>query len=188
MENTLKKIKGIYPLKEEHLALLTSQLRRKTYAKNEVIIRANKVEPYLYFIEKGAAMAFSEGIDNKVIFWFGFEGDIMMSYNSYVNQTPGYENIELLEDSVVYELRTDILIDLYNSHTALSNWGRKLAELELIKTEERYIATLFKSAAVRYQELLQHYPSLIKRVQLGHIASYLGITQVTLSRIRSEIR
>lgn len=186
MENTIKAIHRIYPLQEEEVTLIVEQLVPKKFFKNDLIIRAEKVERSLYFLEKGAAMAYSDGKDNKVVFWFGFEGDIVLSYNSYINNTPGYENIEILEDSLVYEMKTAVLDKLYQNHIGLANWGRKFAELELIKTEERYIARLFKSASVRYQELLQNYPLLVRRVQLGHIASYLGITQVTLSRIRAE--
>ena len=70
----------------------------------------------------------------------------------------------------------------------IANWGRKFAEQELIKTEERLISKQFKNATERYLELLNTNKDLIKRVQLGHIASYLGITQVSLSRIRATIK
>ncbi|MDO7743336.1 MAG: Crp/Fnr family transcriptional regulator [Pedobacter sp.] len=186
MEHTLNTIKSIYPLQDKHLQLLYAQLKRIELPKNHLIFHAQKVERSLYFIEKGIARAYLDGMDNRITFWFGMEGDVMFSYHSYINGKPGYENIELLENSILYELKTDSLIQLFNTHTELANWGRKLAELELIKTEERYIARLFKSASERYQELQASYPALINRIQLGHIASYLGVTQVTLSRIRSE--
>ncbi len=93
-----------------------------------------------------------------------------------------------MEDSVLYRIANSTLQELYLHYIGLSNWGRKLAELELIKTEERLINRQFKTAAERYHELISNAPSLIKRVQLGHIASYLGITQVTLSRIRAELK
>lgn len=186
MQNTLKKIKSIYPLEEEHLSLLLSALKCMEFPKNHLLIKAGKIEPVLYFIETGIARAYIDGRDQRITFWFGMEGDVVLSYNSYINGKPGYENIELLENSKVYEINNAALEELYQKHASLANWGRKLAELELIKTEEHYISKLFKPAKERYRELLQLYPSLIKRVQLGHIASYLGVTQVTLSRIRAE--
>ena len=188
MENTLAKIKSIYPLAPVHLNLLLNELRYLELPKNQLIISAGKTERSLYFMESGIARAYLDGADNRITFWFGMEGDLMFSYHSYINNQPGYEHIELLSNSKVYELKTEALVNLYNQHTALANWGRKLAELELIKTEERYIARLFKPAKERYIELLQAYPDLVQRIQLGHIASYLGVTQVTLSRIRAEIR
>lgn len=188
MKNTLAKIKSIYPLTDTHLNLLLDELKVTELPKNHLIISAGKIERSLYFIESGIARAYLDGPDNRITFWFGMEGDLIFSYHSYINNQPGYEHIELLENSKVYELKTEALINLYNQHTELANWGRKLAELELINTEERYIARLFKSARERYIELMQTYPTLVQRIQLGHIASYLGVTQVTLSRIRAEIR
>jgi CRP-like cAMP-binding protein len=100
----------------------------------------------------------------------------------------GYENIELLENSELYRLATHNLQKLFLEDVQIANWGRKFAEQELIKTEERFISGQFRTATERYVELLQNNPGLIQRVQLGYIASYLGITQVTLSRIRASIK
>jgi CRP-like cAMP-binding protein len=186
LEHTLKKIKSIYPLEEGPLNLLLSSLKCIEFPKNHLLIRAGKIEPVLYFIETGIARAYIDGQDNRITFWFGMEGDVVLSYNSYIKGKPGYENIELLENSKVYEINNAVLESLYQNHASLANWGRKLAELELIKTEELYISKLFKPARERYEDLLRCYPALVKRVQLGHIASYLGVTQVTLSRIRAE--
>ena len=173
-------------MEEEHLNLLLSSLKCIEFSKGHLLLEAGKIETVLYFIETGIARAYVDGRDHRITFWFGMEGDVVLSYNSYINGKPGYENIELLENSKVYEINNATLDKLYQTHAALANWGRKLAELELIKTEELYISKLFKPAKERYEELLQFYPSLVKRVQLGHIASYLGVTQVTLSRIRAE--
>lgn len=188
MQNTLKSIKGIYPLKDVHLNLLLKELNEVELLKGNQIISAGKIERSLYFIENGVARAYVDGKENRITFWFGMEGDIILSYHSYIHNTPGYENIELLENCKLYELKTEALSALYNTHTELANWGRKLAELLLIKTEESYIGRLFKPAKERYIDLLQTDPLLIQRIPLGHIASYLGVTQVTLSRIRAEIK
>lgn len=94
----------------------------------------------------------------------------------------------LLEDGELYKLSTKTLMTFFERDIHLANWGRKFAELELIKAEERLISLQFKSATERYKELLIDNPGLLQRVPLGHIASYLGITQVSLSRIRAEIR
>lgn len=188
MERTLEHIKKIYPLKAAELEVLCRELERVELPKNHLIIRPDRVERSLYFIEKGMARAYCDGKDNQITFWFGMEGDAVFSYHSYTHGTRGYEHIVLLEDSVLYEIKTDVLQDLFSKYTGLANWGRKFAELELIKTEERFIGRLFTPAAERYAELVRNSPSILQRVQLGYIASYLGVTQVTLSRIRSELK
>ena len=105
--------------------------------------------------------------------------------NSY---QAGYENIELLEDSVLYELSVDKLHDLYLADIHIANWGRKFAERECIKSEQLFISRQFKTSLERYQDLIADYPDILQRVPLGIIASYLGISQVSLSRIRAKIR
>ena len=107
---------------------------------------------------------------------------------SYVEDRPGYESIELLEDCDLYILETESLRKLFNEDIHIANWGRKFAERELVKTEELIISRQFKTSLERYKDLMTNKSDLLKRVQLGHIASYLGITQVSLSRIRAEIK
>ena len=186
MVNQLQKLAVFGSLSKAAVEKISAYTSAVNYPKGFVLIHADKIESNFYILESGIARAYSDGENQQITFWFGQSGSILFSFNSYINNKSGYENIELLENSILYELKTDSLIQSYNSHTELANWGRKLAELELIKTEERYIARLFKSASARYKELQASYPALINRIQLGHIASYLGVTQVTLSRIRSE--
>lgn len=188
LQNILNKIKSIYPLNAKQLDQLLGIMQRVVMPKGSLIIRADRTEKSIFFIEKGIARAFCEGPETQITFWFGMEGDLILSYNSYINARPGYESVELLENSVLYEIRTEALEALFQEHTAFANWGRKLAELELIKSEECFIGRLFKTASERYRELLRDNPVLVQRIQLGYIASYLGVTQVTLSRIRAEIK
>lgn len=181
-------INKVYPLPEEALSKMTGLMEHIQLPKGHLLIRADKIERQLYFIEKGIVRAYANPAETDITFWFGKEQDIIISMKSYIDGQPGYEHIELLEDCDLYALHTDALQQLFSSDIHISNWGRKFAEQELIKTEERLISRQFKTATERYQELLRHHPDLLQRVQLGYIASYLGITQVSLSRIRAEIR
>lgn len=179
---------AIYSLSKAESDILLNSMERVSFSKNHTLIHTDKVEKYIYFIEEGIARAYSNTIKQQVTFWFGQEGDVILSYNSYINEKPGYEIIELLEDCKLLRIAHQTLQNLYAKHIGIANWGRKLAELELIKTEERFISQQFKTATERYIQLIKETPSLIKRVQLIHIASYLGVTPVTLSRIRAEIK
>ncbi|KRD57953.1 cyclic nucleotide-binding protein [Flavobacterium sp. Root935] len=177
----------IYKLPEHSKLALENNVRDMAFPKGHILLRANKIESNIYFIKKGLVRAFIER-DNEVTFWFGKEGETVISMKSYVEEQPGYETIELLEDCELYELKTENLRKLFNEDVHIANWGRKFAEKELIKTEERLISRQFKNASERYLELMKDHPELLQRVQLGHIASYLGITQVSLSRIRAELK
>lgn len=178
----------IYPLTEKSKLTLKENIVEVSFPKHQMIIRADKIEKNIYFIKKGIARTFSTIDDNEITFSFGKEGDTIASLKSYIVNQQGYENIELLEDCQLYELNTKSLQTLFSENIEIANWGRKFAEIELIKAEERLISRQFGTATERYTELLKNYPDLIQRVQLGYIASYLGITQVSLSRIRTNIK
>jgi CRP-like cAMP-binding protein len=116
------------------------------------------------------------------------EGAPVLPMKSYISGEKSYESIELLEDCKLYAFNINDLKALYEQDVHLANWGRKLAEYELVKTEERLISMQFKTAQERYADLIKTQPQLLLRVQLGHIASYLGMSQVSLSRIRADLR
>ncbi len=184
METVIQAISRIYPLPEDSLQAILSLLERVEYKKGHQLFKEGRLGHQLYFIEQGIARAFSNRDDKEITFWFGTEGDVVMSYNSYVSGKPGYETIELLEDSVLYSISQEALQQLFTTNIAIANWGRKLAELELVKTETCFVSQQCLPATERYRNLLETNPQLVLRVPLGHIASYLGVSQVTLSRIR----
>lgn len=179
----------VYQMTDDSKKLLHSLILEKNHAKGTILFDQNKVEDKIYFIKKGAVRAFSNTLkEDEVTFWFGFEGDTILSMNSYVNNQISYETIETLEDCVLYEINTTKLKELYETAVDIINWGRKLMEKELMKAEGRLISLQCQTATERYLALLKHHPYILQRVSLGHIASYLGITQVSLSRIRAEIK
>ncbi|MBZ4187544.1 Crp/Fnr family transcriptional regulator [Niabella beijingensis] len=181
-------VQQVAPLPDASLEKIMEQVRETAFAKNHLLMRAGKIERNLYFIKTGIVRAYAHTEEHEITFWFGSEGETIVSMNSYVAGKAGYENIELLEPCILYELKTEALQRLYQEDLHIANWGRKFAEKELIKTEERLISRQFRTAAQRYKELLEENAYLLQRVPLCHIASYLGITQVSLSRIRSDIR
>ena len=177
----------ISPLSSQSIQLIADKMQLIQLPKNTTLIDADKVEKKLYFIKKGIVRAYIIDDGKEITFWFGKEGDLILSMRSYVENKISYETIELMEDCELYEVKSSDLQLFYATNLEIANWGIKLAEIELIKTEERFISRQLGTAIDRYKKLLEENPSLINRVQLGYIASYLGISQVTLSRIRAEI-
>ena len=167
---------------------LKNHIEEVSFPKHSLIISPDRIEKNIYFIKKGIARTFATIQDHEITFSFGKEGDTIASLKSYIGNQKGYESIELLEDCVLYKLNTENLQHLFTEDIDIANWGRKFAERELIKAEERLISRQLGTATDRYVELLKNFPSLIQRVPLGYIASYLGITQVSLSRIRANLK
>lgn len=181
-------LERIYPLSESSKLTLKSHITELNYPKNYVIIHQDTIEKDFYFIKKGIARTFVNTDGNETTFSFGKEGDTIISFKSYIANQKGYESVELLEDCTLYQLNTQNLRRLYSENIEIANWGIKFAENLLQRTEDRLLARHFGNAADRYELLLKNYPNLLQRVQLRYIASYLGITQVSLSRIRANIK
>jgi len=179
-------IDQIYQIPESSKIALKENIAEVVYPKSHILLKADKIEANIYFIKKGIVRAFAPQEEKDITFWFGEEGETILSMKSYVERKKGYENVELLEDCELYELKVAHLNNLYNQDIYIANWGRKLAEKELLKIESKVISTELLSAKERYDALMSNYPSLIQRVPLKYIASYLGITPVSLSRIRKE--
>lgn len=178
-------IDSVHGLPPEARQALMDRFTEVHHPRGEVLLRAYRMENRVFLIKQGLVRAYVDDPDREVTFWFGREGSVILSMRSYVREERSYETIETLEPCVLYEVPTDVLHGLYATDVHLANWGRKLAEDELMRTEERMIARQFRSASERYAELMRTDPGLLQRVQLRHIASFLGITQVSLSRIRA---
>ncbi|WP_316735580.1 Crp/Fnr family transcriptional regulator [Pedobacter aquatilis] len=188
MINQLEKLAVFNSLSKHALAKISAHVSAVNYPRGTILIHADKIEPNFFVLEQGIARAYSNGENQQITFWFGQSGSILFSFNSYINNKPGYENIELLEHSTLLKIKIDDLFKLYNNDLEIANWGRKIVEHELIATEKRLIDRSFKTASERYHDFINQTPELIKRVALKHIASFLGVTQVTLSRIRASIK
>lgn len=178
-------IHAIYPLPEAALRRLEGKCKPVEFEKGQPLFISGTTVSYIYLIAKGMVRAYDE---NDVTFWIGGEKSVVFCLNSYTQDLPGYETIETLEPTLAYRISLLDLREFYASDLDWANWGRTLAEKEFLKSEKRFISRQWKSAKERYEELLLEQPELLHRVSLGIIASYLGITQVSLSRIRAEIR
>ena len=142
---------------------------------------------HLYFLEQGALRGYYHVDGKEVTHWFSFENDFVTSFHSFITGTPAVENIQLIEGSVLWSITRDRLNYLLSRHHEIERLVRIIYERYYIRLEERFVNAHFKSATERYQDLMQQAPHIIERVPLGAIASYLGISQETLSRIRSRL-
>ena len=115
------------------------------------------------------------------------ENDVIFSVESFLNQTPSYENIQTLEDSNLYYIEYDELQYLYNNCLEFNFIGRVLTEKYYKLSEQRLYSLRMQKANERYNFILNHFPQIILRVPSKYIASYLGISEETLSRIRASI-
>jgi CRP-like cAMP-binding protein len=186
MEQLLLHLKNFYHLSDEAQLALQACFKEVVLPKNELLISQGKVCRHLYFLEQGCLRGYYNLDEKEVTHWFGFENDFVTSFHSFITQEPAVENIQLLEGCVLWAISKDTLTGLFNQFHEIERLVRIAYEKYYIRLEERFVNAQFRSAAERYQHLLDHTPHIIERVSLGHIASYLGISQETLSRIRAK--
>lgn len=153
-------------------------------AKGDHFLRQGQRVSSYFVLNKGLIRAYFNKNGREVNTWFGEEHQIFCSILPVYTEHPSFENIQFLEDSEIYAISADDLEDLYRSYPELNLIGRKIAEEVCVVLEERITSLHTETAIERYRSLLRLQPNLSNRVSLGHIASYLGITQETLSRIR----
>jgi CRP-like cAMP-binding protein len=156
-------------------------------SKNEYLITEGKTCRHLYFLQQGALRGYYTLEGKEITHWFAFENDFVTSFHSFITQQPSVENIQLLEGSVLWRISKEILDGLLGEYHEIEKLVRVVYENYYIRLEERFINSHFKTASERYQDLLRQSPHIIERVPLGYIASYLGISQETLSRTRNRI-
>lgn len=159
----------------------------RTLEKGEYFIRAGEASEYSAFINAGLVRFFyqtPQGQEfNKS---FVYENQFMGAYSAFLTQAPARFDIQALEACHLLVAKTRHMVDLFDKHLCWEKFGRILAEQLYIKKEQREAGFLLDDAETRYRNFLKRYPGLENRLAQYHIASYLGITPVALSRIRKK--
>jgi CRP-like cAMP-binding protein len=140
----------------------------------------------IYFIKKGVARIYylKDGIDITENFFF--ENNIIARVESLLTGRPSRKAIQILEDAEIISINADALFKLYDCFHEIERLFRKIFESAYVDTVNRIEGMQFHTAEERYKALLHEAPDVLKRVPLKYVASYLGITQVSLSRIRAH--
>lgn len=155
--------------------------------KNAVLQDIGQTCRTLYFIKKGLARIYYYKDGNDITEHFAFENEIVVRVESLFRGKPSSKGIQMLEDSEVIAINATQLFQLYDKHPDIERLFRLIFENEHIKTLQRLESLQFHNATERYAELSKKTETL-QRIPLKHIASYLGITQVSLSRIRATVK
>ncbi|RZK39726.1 MAG: Crp/Fnr family transcriptional regulator [Pedobacter sp.] len=179
--NRLKKYGTFSFEAEQEIHKRTKFFQRR---KNDFLLKKGQIATSLFILDKGLVRAYFIKKEKEVNTWFVTEGYLTGSILPLYTDKPSFENIQFLEDAEVYSISVQDLNDLYRIYPELNLIGRRIAEELCIILEERITSLHTESAEERYRSLVSTNPELLQRVNLGHLASFLGITQETLSRIR----
>ncbi|MEM1320470.1 MAG: Crp/Fnr family transcriptional regulator [Bacteroidota bacterium] len=154
--------------------------------KGTLLLKEGQVAHRLFLMIQGTARTFYYYDGKEVTSWIYREAQLLTAWGSFLSRTPSHEQLELLEDATLCSIAYPELQQLYAQYPRMQTFGRITAEEQLAYIDNFYKGFLFMSAKEKYDLLLSAFPDLTQRVNLGHIASLLGISQETLSRIRSK--
>ena len=186
MKELLAYLNSIHLLSESASDYLHENLKEIEIPKKEIILKQGRICYNIYFVEKGLLRCFYTKNDKEINSWFMKEHDVIFSVESFLNQTPSYENIKALEDSRLYYISYAELQYLYTNCPEFNFIGRVVTEEYYKLSEQRLYSLRMQKANERYNFMMNHFPHIILRVPSKYIASYLGITEETLSRIRAS--
>jgi len=178
-------IQNIHHLEDDLLNILLEKIELVEFPARYKLIKSGSIANKIFFVEKGACRSYYLKDGNDITTWFTFENDFTTSFYSFISNEPSHETIELLEDSILYVLKFDVLNKLTEEYPEINHLYRKVLELNFVR-QEKLLTERFSTAKEKYQNLITKFPEILQRVPLMHIASYLGITQSTLSRIRRQ--
>jgi CRP/FNR family transcriptional regulator, anaerobic regulatory protein len=187
MEELIGYLNSIHPLSEQLFAFLWQNIKTKKLQKKDYLLRKGHVNKDICFIGKGLLRCFYFIEDKEVCSWFMKEGDVIVSVESFFSQTESYENIQALENCVLHYITFEELQFIYNNFPEFNFVGRVIITGYYTLSEQRLHSMRMQRAHDRYSYLMQYHSELILRVPSKFLASYLGITEVTLSNIKGNI-
>ncbi|MEL6842451.1 MAG: Crp/Fnr family transcriptional regulator [Bacteroidota bacterium] len=180
-------IKKLYPhISEASLEAFLQHADYITFPRGTKLIKEGQSHPFFYFMLKGGVKSYYLKDGKEVCLWFAFEHEMIGTMKT-MDGVPSNETIELLEDSEFLRFKTEEITNLAKTDIDLSHlmiiWIAEYASY----LEERLYQLQFMSSKERYLSLLEAEPALLQKISLTDIASYLGVSRETVSRIRAQI-
>ena len=185
MDNIIKEMRRLYPVSDAAVARFKSILTKKEIPSKTIILWAGHYNRTVYFIERGITRSYCLVDGREMTTWFSAEGGFTCSSLSLYRGEAGFEYVETIEPTTAYCTTISQLKSLTGNDLELANWWCRFMEKSFLDMQDRHLARLFMNARQRYEMMLRQFPDICNRVNLGYIASYLGITQPSLSRIRA---
>ena len=187
MERLLENINRYTPLSEQETTLLLSIVEKKVYQKNELIFAEGKIADEIYFITKGCVRLFYTVDGNERTAFFYTEGQFICAGESYTYGIPAIENYQAVEPTELFIIRKAKIEPLLKEVPRFEVIARIATENELIASQKMIASFVTKSAEERYIDLLNSQGELFQRVPQQYIASFLGVSPETLSRIKTRV-
>ncbi len=156
--------------------------------KNDYFVREGEIARYISFTQSGYLRVYYNHDGNEITRDISPLHTFVTALPSYVSQTPSYEIIQSITDTELFVIYRDRLEALYDQYNNWQRVGRRVMEEMFVQTQSRIYAFITQPAEVRYKEMMKQFPDIFQHVPLQYIASYLGITSQSLSRLRRSVQ
>lgn len=166
--------------------LLEPTLKQQSFERGQIIEQSGKISKRLYFIKQGLIRVYYRSEGREICCHFAKEGEFITGIDSFFTGKPSIYTSEALECTTCTSITKDQLEWAFDNIEGLDRVGRQFITTAYIDLVERYNSMVSMNANERYQLFLEGQPDLLNRIPLGNIASFLGMTQETLSRIRKN--
>lgn len=187
-ENLFRTIYNHPSLKKEDYKAIAKVHTQIELQQGTILLEKGKIANEFYVIEKGLFRSFVYDYNgNEITTEFYCTNEILIESFSLFQRMPSKENFQAVSDGTVWKIEYGDFQQLLNTVEGLREWGRTWATNQLFTIKQRSIDRFTISATDRYLKLMEERPQIIKQVPLKYVASYLGITDTSLSRIRKEI-
>ena len=184
-ENSQKIVSYLAGLSEEAYDVFMGFTIKKEYPKGEILIEHGKKNEFVFFLISGSAKSYNFKNSKQICLWFAFESDCIATIRSF-DDLISQETVELLEDSELIQIKLADLMTLSNQFKSISSLMLQLLKEHILFLEYKLNGLQFMTSEERYSKLILDYPEVLQRVSLTDIASYLGLSRETLSRIRRK--
>ncbi|MGG8495844.1 Crp/Fnr family transcriptional regulator [Tenacibaculum sp. TC6] len=187
MHQLIENIKAYTPLTKQEIELLTTSTVKRTFKKNELIFSEGKVANDIFYVSKGCVRLFynANGTDKTAFFYV--EGQFICAGESYTFNIPAIENYQAVEETELFVFNKAAIEQLLLKAPKFELIARIAVENELITCQKVIASFVTKSAEERYIDLLTTQGDLFLRVPQHYIASFLGVSPETLSRIKTRV-
>jgi CRP/FNR family transcriptional regulator, anaerobic regulatory protein len=188
MEQLRHFIKHISPqITDLELDFIVTKFTIKTIAKGRFLLKRQQVCPDFCIVKKGCFKIFYIEKEKETNAWFAFEQMPITEMNSFITQKPSQYAIQALEDSEIYSISRQHLQELYHQFNAFQTFGFRVTEQILVKTIDRLTSFQTETAEQRYEKIM-HDTNYTQRLPLKELASFLGVTPNSLSRLRNQTK
>ncbi|HVK49166.1 MAG TPA: Crp/Fnr family transcriptional regulator [Pseudobacter sp.] len=177
---------SLHPIGERTENYLLKNLYCCKLNKNDFIVQSGEICDSIYFIRKGVLRGFITENGKEITTWLTVENEIVAAITGFLLQKPTMENIQAIEDCELIGIRFEDLHRLYMKYPSFNIVGRMITEQYYVFAEQRAYITRLHDAEKKYELLMEYYSHYLNRIPLKYIASFLGITIETLSRVRAK--